>query len=324
LASSSRPRFAFGFAVVPLAAAALALPGSACGDGGLAGDFADTDAQSQTPPIEGGFTGDDGGATTTTLRLAHLAPELGAIDFCWRPVDTGAFEGPVFGGAMPAVDGGDASADADADADEAEAAAPHGVVFRTVSTYQTLARAGAITIAIVLRDAGSCANPIVTGDVTLDAGKLSTVVVLGRGTDAGASSLGVVAFTDDRTTTADMARVRLVHAALAAGTLAVRASSGTTVTLADALLPRKTTSMVPLGYATVTPVPPPASIAITETAPLGDAAAAAWQSSSGDLGLVGGSIHTGFVLDGEGAPFEVLWCTDTSTTGDRTTCDRVR
>ncbi len=317
MASSSRPRFAF--ALLPLAAAAIALPGPACGSGGLAGDFSETDAQTQPPLPEGGPTGDDGGAPTTTVRIAHLASELGAVDFCWRPVNTGTFEGPVLGGAMPMSDAG---ADADADA-EAGAPPRSGLVFGTVSTYQTLAGSGAITIAIVRRDAGACSNPLVTGDVTLDAGKLATVVVLGRKGDAGAASLGVVAFTDDRTTTADEARVRLVHAA-SAGTLSVRASSGTTVTLADELLPRHVASMLPLGYATVTPVPPPASLAITETAPLGDASAATWQSSPGDLGLAGGSLHTGFVLDGEGAPFEVLWCTDTSTTADRTTCTRVR
>ena len=55
-----------------------------------------------------------------------------------------------------------------------------------------------------------------------------------------------------------------------------------------------------------------------------DASVDSWLSASGDLGLRGGSLHTGFVLSADEQPFEVLWCTDTSTSGDRTTCDVVR
>jgi hypothetical protein len=191
----------------------------------------------------------------------------------------------------------------------------------------------------VPRGATSCASPLFQDDVTLDAGKLSTVALLGGSAPPdGGTALGLIALTDDHETVADKARVRFLHAALgttaraAAGTLAVRAVAGQVVTLAEALPPRGTapaSTTIPideLGYATIPPLPPPDALAIAETSPedAGDAGAATWQSASSDLGLGGGSLHTGFVLTGEGAPFEVLWCRDSTTVGDRTACDLVR
>jgi hypothetical protein len=81
-----------------------------------------------------------------------------------------------------------------------------------------------------------------------------------------------------------------------------------------------------LGYVTADPIPPPASFAIAPAAPV-DAAALPqkpWQSAPQDLGLRGGSLHTAFVLTGSGDDaFEVLWCADTTTSGDQTECRRV-
>jgi hypothetical protein len=82
-----------------------------------------------------------------------------------------------------------------------------------------------------------------------------------------------------------------------------------------------------LGYATLEPVPSPAQLAVGAAAsPMAsDASSDSWVSQAGSLDLRGGSLHTGFVLSGgEAQPFEVLWCTDTSTTGDVTTCALVR
>ena len=82
-----------------------------------------------------------------------------------------------------------------------------------------------------------------------------------------------------------------------------------------------------LGYATIEPVPSPARLAVGAAAsPMAsDASSDSWVSLPGSLDLRGGSLHTGFVLSGrDEPPFEVLWCTDTSTTGDTTTCTIVR
>jgi hypothetical protein len=256
-------------------------------------------------------------------------------------------------------DGGDADADAvadvdagtiadagaDPDAGDAESAdgGAAAVVYRTVSRYLTLRASGPLTIALVAPGSTSCATPLFTADVTIDPGKLSTVAIVG-GTDAdgGAAELSLVAFIDDRMTMPSQARVRMIHAALGttggrapAGALAVRASAAQTVTIADRIEPKTAASpsgAVPvdsLGYATIAPVPSPARLAVGAAAnapiPGADASVDSWLSQAGELGLRGGSLHTGFVLSGEGnQSFEVLWCTDTSTSGTFATCVLVR
>ncbi|MCW5837082.1 MAG: hypothetical protein KIS78_32105, partial [Labilithrix sp.] len=185
--------------------------------------------------------------------------------------------------------------------------------------------------------ATSCANALVTADVTLDPGKLFTVALFGRHADGGVS-LEVGAFTDDRSTEPNKLRARVIHAALGAadvpgvGPLAVRAVASKTTVLADRVAPRRAATasqavMVDgLGYVTAAPIPPPASIAIGPASSDGaDSGFETWQSQSADLGLHGGSLHTAFVLTGATeSTFEVLWCADTTTSGDRTTCALVR
>ncbi|MBS2013781.1 MAG: DUF4397 domain-containing protein [Deltaproteobacteria bacterium] len=296
---------------------------------------------------ETGTSTKDAEAPATIVRVAHLASSLDAIDFCYRTAKSGTLEGPVIskgiGGSKRdgGADAGDASDD-DADVPDAtfdpDATAPDGGVPavrpRTMTRYLTLGASGALTIALVPPGATSCASPLYTGDVTLDPGKLSTVAVVGRyGSDASDDALGLVAFIDDGTTLPSKARVRMIHAALGGGSrgaspaLATRAVGAQTTTIAARIEPRKIASpstTIPvdaLGYASIAPVPPPAQLAVGSADALGlDATVEGWVSRAGDLGLTGASIHTGFVLTGTSTPFEVLWCTDTSTTGDLTAC----
>jgi hypothetical protein len=362
LPSSSRVRFAIlALSLAPGAAYALA-----CGSSGSAGSDKISDGDSGPGTLPDAAVGpSDAQSAATTMRLAHVAPDLGPVDFCYRMAKTSSFEGPVLGGGlggnMPDAgtaddsgDSGDASSGDASAAGIADAAVTDSgtgdldggspsVGYRSVSRYLTLEASGPLTIALIAPGATSCAAPLFTADVTLDPGKLSTVAIVGiLDGDAGAAPLALVAFTDDRTTTSAMARVRMIHAALgipggrqAAGTLAVRASSAQTVTIAEQLEPRKAgapSAAVPvdsLGYATLAPIPSPAQLAVGAAAVPGpattDAASDSWVSQAGALDLRGGSLHTGFVLTGDGQqPFEVLWCTDTSTSGDRTTCVLVR
>ena len=294
----------------------------------------------------------------STMRIAHLAPGIGPIDFCYQGAKKGTFVGPVLGGtAAPAPsDGGDAgdagdladdlpgddlaldAAHLDADAALDASGAPlnlRSASFRTVSKYLVLQAAGPITIAILPAGATSCANALLTADVTLDPGKLFTVALFGRHAD-GSVALELGAFTDDRTTDPDKLRARVIHAALGttdvpgAGPLAVRAVASKTTVLADRVEPRRASTasqavMVDgLGYVTAPPVPPPASIAIGPASGA-DAGFDPWQSRSTNLDLRGDSLHTAFVLTGATeATFEVLWCADTTTSGDQTTCALVR
>ena len=375
MSSSSR----FRLVVLGLSLAFGGAYALACGGDGGSGTNQPGDGDGGTGTLPDAAVGpSDGQSAATTMRLAHLAPDLGRVDFCYRSANTSSFAGPVLGDGLgsPSSDAGaDGAGDADAgdaeggsggddllDADAGDAAlgdaggaedggvdggAP-SVAYRTVSRYLTLDASGPLTIALIAPGATSCATPLFTADVTLDPGKLSTVAIVGlTDTDASGSALSLVAFTDDRETVPAMARVRMIHAALggpggraASGALSVRASSSQTVTVADHVDPKKagaSSAVVPvdsLGYATIAPVPSPAQLAVgaADIAPgdMGgplatDASSDSWVSQPGELDLNGSTLHTGFVLTGgDQQPFEVLWCTDTSTTGDLTTCTLVK
>jgi hypothetical protein len=327
------------FVLVLTAPVALARAVLACGDGGPPNDVFTDDAATPPSPPEAGFGGNEAAVPSGTIRFAHVADGVGPIDFCYRAAGTANFVGPVISGGGAQADGGpsDAAAHADADA-EAEAgpivfddAGAPAVAPRAVTAYLTLAAAGSVRIAVVARGAASCTDRIVETDVTLDPGKLVTVALVGSGAvyDAGnmdeVRALGLVAFTDDRSTVADKARVRVIHAALAGElpSLTVRAVGAIAVPLADDVAPRHAASAsatIPvdsLGYATAAPLASPAAIGVDPVADA-DGGGPSWQSAAADLGLSGGSLHTAFVVTG--APYAVLWCTDTSLTGDRTTC----
>jgi hypothetical protein len=364
----SRFRVTFLLLAVASGGAAAAI---ACGDSGDSSGTTSADADGGPSTLPDAAIGpSDGGTPATTMRLAHVAADLGAVDFCYRMATTSSFEGPVLGGGLgtnkPDASDGDAEAgasggggdtpdpDPDAGSDDdggggqdeggLDAGAP-SVTYRTVSRYVSLDVSGPLTIALVAPGSPSCATPLFTADVTLDPGKLSTVAIIGRdatedGGDAGDGKLSLVAFTDDRSITPDKARVRMIHAAFgltggreAAGPLAVRATASQTVTVADHVDPKKQASpsaTVPvdsLGYATIVPLPSPAQLAVgaaAGTPAVDDASIDSWVSAAGELGLSGSSLHTGFILTGVAQPFEVLWCTDTTTVGDRTTCALIR
>ena len=262
---------------------------------------------------------DDAGPSLGTLRLAHLAVELGTIDFCYGARNS-SLTGPMLrGGVAP-----DAAFDAAVDA----AASAPGLAYGTVTKYFTLEASGTINVAIVRAGATTCTSPLAERAITVDPGKLTTVAVFssppadldaGDGGDAGAPP--IIAFIDDRGTKPDRARVRMIHAANA-DTLTLHAS---TTLIAETLEPKKASTSsqtVPvdeLGFATVVPVPPPASFVVGELD-----AASPWQSAPMDLDMRGDSLHTGFVLDGPDGGFEVLWCADRTTTAELTACTRVR
>lgn len=355
---------AFRSARFPLSVVLVSLLGSgvialACGDGGDGGGNGNDDGDGGFIVLPDAAVGQsDARAPATTMRLAHLAPELGAVDFCYRTAKSTSFEGPVLSGGIGSM-GRDASADGSSSGDGGEEpdaddddggdasisdAGAANVGYRSVSRYLNLTSAGPLTIALVAPGATSCATPIFTADVTLDPGKLSTVAIVGRtGSDGGADALALAAFIDDRATTASKARVRMIHAALGvtatgrppSGPLSARVTSSQTLSVAERIEPKKASApsaAIPvdsLGYATIAALPSPAQLAIgaapgTATTPDAEVIDS-WVSKATELDLRGGSLHTGFVLSADDQqPFEVLWCTDTSTSGDLTTCKLVR
>lgn len=349
LASSSR-RWVI---VAGAALVVVAVHAVACSDDVSEEPFEPTQGDAGASIPEAAVPTKDADAPATIVRIAHLGADLEAVDFCYRTAKSATFEGPVLSKGIgdPKRDAGtDAATDADSDAGaldaatDADAGLPDGgfpsVAPRTLTRYLTLPASGALKIALVPQGATSCASPLATGDVTLDPGKLNTVAIVGRlRSDASADGLGLVSFVDDGATLPAQARVRMVHAALgneeraASPALAARAVGSKTVTIASRIEPRKVGSpstTIPvdsLGYAAIAPVPAPAQLAVGGADALGmDAAVEGWVSEAGDLGLTGASIHTGFVLTGttSAVPFEVLWCSDTSTVGDLTVCQLLK
>jgi hypothetical protein len=146
------------------------------------------------------------------MRLAHLSPDLGTIDFCYRLPGSSTFDGLVLGSPLDAgVPPGPPDGSTPADAETAETSAndasppPNGgsgaLAFPGLTSYVVLKGWGTIDIALVATGGQSCASPIATGHVTLDAGKRATVAVMGLArVDASSDqALSIAAFTDDST-----------------------------------------------------------------------------------------------------------------------------
>ncbi len=352
-----------------------------CGNGSAGGADASTDSGVIVGGMDGGVMdggGSDAGGLTTTIRLAHLSPDTGNVDLCYRAPNAQVFTGPVFspsptdagagepdagdsgtsdadGGSgqdaaadapVDAPPGGDAApdsgeADAGGDAASADGSAsdgeaedgggPPGLAYLHVSAYAPLRGAGTFDLAIVAAGQGSCTAPIVEARVTLDAGKQSTVVLLGlTSVDGGPQAAAVVAFTDDRTVASESTRTRFIHAALGTtssapeGPLQAGIVTGTTtIPFAATILPQQaaTPGVTPavdvLGYHTDGLLAAPQAVTL---GPAADAGGAAWTGAPSDLGLEAASVHTAFVVSDPQGALAVLWCSDTTEGNQAPTC----
>jgi hypothetical protein len=306
---------------------------------------------------------DGTGTPPTTMRLAHASSGLGPIDFCWRSSGTETFTGPVLAGAVTPTDAGTgAGTDSEADASEGGDAAPSGdaaapdasldaqdadldgadgamepsdaqaadaappaasLTFGSMTADVTLPTSGTFDIAVVAAGQTSCLQHLLVGQVTIDAGEQSTVVVMGvPGQDGGPSALTMAGFVDDSSPIAQSARVRFIHAALGSSDEDVAAplSISANETLLAALIdPGKATSesttpaVDSLGYTTASPISMSVSL---ELAAVGDASTpTTWTSSSTALGLQAGTVHTGIVVSLTEGALGVAWCGDVVTAG---------
>jgi hypothetical protein len=365
-------RFAHAAAIAALTAAATSA--LACTPTSGNGLDASLDHLGIVPVAEAGEDaggGDAQGGTQTTLRLANMSPDVGAVDFCWRVSGSATFTGPVLGGSLDggttggsgegeeagpgeggagddagedagdatepadatteagAEDGGMADAHADgttvdggdaggADATLPDAMAPQPPVgFASMSAAVTLPTSGTLDIGLVAAGQLSCGAPVAVGTVTLDAGKITTLTVMGlAGADAGSqSALSIVAFTDELAY-ASIAKVRFVHAALGwpgtgespAPPLSVRAGS---VVLAPEVDPRHATTQAtmppvdPLGFASVQSV---AGETVLTLSTLGDGAAYAWSTGFVGIDAIPGTVNTGFIVSQSAGGLGVAWC----------------
>jgi hypothetical protein len=360
-------RVLLSLGVVGLAIGGLAV---ACSDSPSAAAVDETDggARATVPNAPRDGSASDAIAPSTAVRFAHIAP-FGPIDFCYRRAATDEFVGPLFGpsdggttangdanvvddSSAPDTDSGDAAVPDDAAGDTDAAAADAGAFEAggqdaatitttsggidrlTVTRYWPLEGAGVFSFIIVAGGDTSCASPIATGDVTLEAGRYSTLVVSGKhvridgGADASAdagggssvvSALSVAAFVDDTSVQTGKARVRVIHAAFGddpgapVGPLSVAAfgADGTTP-LAARVDPgsASSTGTVPTvdgrGYVSSVSAADPLSLHFEE---LVDAGGRSWSTLPARLGMTADSIHTALV-GSEGTLLRVLWCDD--------------
>ncbi|HEY8040013.1 MAG TPA: hypothetical protein VIF15_09480 [Polyangiaceae bacterium] len=359
-------RLSAAFSAPAAVASALLAGGAAGGCSSNSGDGSDASIDSFGVITGSDAAGDDAesGAETsvgTTMRLAHMSPDLGPIDFCWRVAGSASFTGPVLGATSDAGpdeagldasdadagDGGDAAATPDAapdgsvdagasdvatdtadggDGASLDAGPPLALTFGAMTRDVALTTSGTFDIALVAAGGTTCNGKLLVGQVTLDVGKRSTVVVMGlAGADAGAeAALSLVGFTDEPVDP-QMARVRFIHAALgwpggrAAPPLGVRAGSQVLVVEVDpkhASAQSMTPTIDALGYTTLTGLTAPAPLRLDA---LGDAAPQSWATDSANLALLPGTAHTGFIVSRDVGAIGVAWCGDSSSTA-RPTC----
>jgi hypothetical protein len=325
--------FRVGAAVFVAALASLVLAAPSCTDDAASADVGDASFDGTAPlptPDAAGIPDapDAGSPATTTFRLAHLSPDVGRIDVCYRTSPSDAFTGPMIAASSPA----DASADVTSPVDGGDAgdAGPDrvGLSFPDVTTWFTVQTSGAFEIAVVSASDGSCSTPRARQRITLDPGKRTTVALLGLfGADSGAAtSLDLIAFTDDITPAPGAARSRFIHAALGTSKLApapsyaVEAVDGPTVVpLAARVEPKKAaaaTTTEPavdtLGYHAGQPL---ALGAIRlDAVDAIDAGPATWTSAVHTLDMSASTTHTGFLVTEPTGKLAVLWCNDTAAT----------
>jgi hypothetical protein len=189
-----------------------------------------------------------------------------------------------------------------------------------------LPTSGTFDVAIVRAGQTSCAGPLFSGQVTLDAGKSATVVLMGlAGADAAPQQLAMVAFTD-ATSDPQSAQVRVIHAALGTATapgapaLAVHAGATVLTARVDPAQASDASQVPPidaLGYTTLSAITEPTELTLTA---VGDAAATTWTAAPADLGVRAGTAHTGLIVSLDQDTLGVVWCDDAPTATPGAAC----
>ncbi len=266
------------------------------------------------------------------FRVAHVSSDLGPIDFCYRRAGTTSYLGPILAGAAtPSIDGGrDATASNDA-ATDAAAAPSYGLSFGSITDYVDVNGSGVYELVIVAAGDLGCSRPRALGSVSIDAGKESTVVIMGlfRADVTSSSALSIVRFVDDRSTSL-ASRTRFIHAALgasniaAAGPLSVFTQAGpTTTVVASSIAPKQTapsssgpTSIDSLGYASLPSSSDPVAIKL-----LGDTDGGAARATSAALLFTPYSVRTVFITSSETDALGGLFvCDEVESASGRTSC----
>jgi hypothetical protein len=228
------------------------------------------------------------------VRIAHLSPDLRAVDVCLAPSGTTSFSPPVLAGL----------------------GVQDGLTYAAVTTYVDLPT-GSYDVRVILANASGCSIPAIpdTQGVSVDDDETVSVLALGDYDTSGAAAhdppLHLALFADETTAGTGSAALRFVHAS--PGTPAVDVGLGSGASFA------KVFADVSFGdIATNAPIDTLGYV--TTSAPLTSAVSARLAGASSDalvvpsVTLTGGGVFSAFAIGGKtGAsdnPLQVLLCDD--------------
>jgi hypothetical protein len=228
------------------------------------------------------------------VRIAHLSPDLRAVDVCLAPTGTTNFSPPVLGGL----------------------GVQDGLTYAAITTYVDLP-VGTYDVRVILANATGCSIPAIpdTKGIIVDNNETVSVIALGDFDTSGAAAndppLHLALFTDATSAPTGNAKLRFIHAS--PGTPAVDVGLGSGASFS------KVFSDVSFGdIATNSPID---SLGfVTTSAPVTSAVAARLAGGSSDALVVPSvtldptGVFTAFAIGGKtGAsdnPLQVLLCDD--------------
>jgi hypothetical protein len=228
------------------------------------------------------------------VRIAHLSPDLRAVDVCLAPSNTTAFSPPVLAGL----------------------GVQDGLTYAAVTTYVDLP-VGTYDVRVILANATGCSIPAIpdTTGVSVDDNETVSVLALGDFDTSGAAAhdppLHLAVFTDATSAPSAAAKLRFIHASPGTPPVDVGLGSGAAFTkvFADVAFGDIATNQPvdALGFATT-------------AAPLTSAVSARLAGASSDALVVPGvmlapqGVFSAFAIGGKtGAsdnPLQVLLCDD--------------
>ena len=246
-----------------------------------------------------------GSPSRAHVRIAHLSPDLRAVDVCLAPSGTTDFSPPVLRGL----------------------GVNDGLTYAAITRYVDLP-VGSYDVRVILANATGCSIPAVpdTKGVTFTNDETASVVALGDFDNSGAAAkdpaLRLQVFTDATSAPSGNAKLRFVHAS--PGTPAVDVGLGTGASF--------TKVFANVSFGNVATNSPIDSLGfVTTAAPVTSAVAARLAGQSSDALVVPGvtlpaeGVFTAFAIGGKtGAsdnPLQVLLCDDNdATTSLLSTC----
>nr|WP_240808142.1 DUF4397 domain-containing protein [Polyangium spumosum] len=247
----------------------------------------------------GGAGGGGGGGAKANVRVAHLAPDAPAVDFCVQP-EGGEFVGPVL----------------------KSLGATEGLPYPNVTRYLELDET-TYTARLVAPNAADCTQslaglPDIPG-VKVTGGEFYTLAAIGELAAGAQNAFEVKAFVDDGVPAAGKVKLRFVHTSPDAPNVDVGLGKGDTFTKLFADVPYPMEGMID-------------GKAYLETDPIAGAAVSVRVANMNDdvltiepVDVPGGAIVTAWAIGklagAPNAPLKALVCVDNMPTDLLTTCN---